>query len=650
MKLALVICPQWSDITPSFALGSLMSHIDNPNVKVKQFDLNIGSSLYFLKKGDKKFRDLYDWENDKPWNERKNVINDVIPFFKDYWQEYIDELATYDVVAFSVYTSNIIITDYIARYIKQKNKNTQIWYGGPFSWYCDSGSLEEDGIYREFVDVACSENEGELIIKDLVDKYYEEGHYENVGGIWRWDKMTPSFPTVLPKGRSGRKPVFNGRVRAMVLDTLKPPTWDKKVMEDYFELCEYANIPKTLPIQSSRGCTFKCTFCQETRLYRFKNFEKIIVEMKEQSEKYGTNAFWFTDSLINGSMRKFTEFVRRLEEEDMHIGWSGFFRTHKKLDTELLKKAVKHGLLHMRVGTEAGVNKILALMEKNQTTEDVSHFLKSSYESKTGIYANWIPGYPKENFMDFLLTIKFLFDNSKYFLAENTTSVTRLNLMQATDVLDKTPLDIFRDDFEVAKDKEIFNCWISNDLTNTLVVRQLRGYLVNMFSRSLGMNVVDASFKTFTNVKNNMINVKPEYNDDFLVSDFLDFEEQSEVSEIIRRELIQVLKTFSWFVHNVADNYNYEFDYEDKFLGYNCDNSNFKLKFKLKSGKLSYGFRLRIGEKDNFFEQDISIDSEDTIILKGNKKSDKVKDFYLDSTDYEKHRVNYKRVPLTNQY
>ena len=94
MKLALVICPQWSDITPSFALGSLMSHIDNPNVKVKQFDLNIGSSLYFLKKGDKKFRDLYDWENDKPWNERKNVINDVIPFFKDYWQEYIDELAT----------------------------------------------------------------------------------------------------------------------------------------------------------------------------------------------------------------------------------------------------------------------------------------------------------------------------------------------------------------------------------------------------------------------------------------------------------------------------------------------------------------------------------------------------------------------------
>ena len=42
------------------------------------------------------------------------------------------------------------------------------------------------------------------IIGDLVNRYLEDGHYENVKGIYRWDKMTPSFPTVLKKGRSGR--------------------------------------------------------------------------------------------------------------------------------------------------------------------------------------------------------------------------------------------------------------------------------------------------------------------------------------------------------------------------------------------------------------------------------------------------------------
>ena len=114
MKLALCICPQWSDFTPSFALGSLKSHVDNRNVQVKLFALNIGTSLYYLKNGGS-YNDWIDWENEKPWNERKNAFDEVIPFFREYWQEYIKKLATYDVVAFTVYTSNIIITDYIAR-------------------------------------------------------------------------------------------------------------------------------------------------------------------------------------------------------------------------------------------------------------------------------------------------------------------------------------------------------------------------------------------------------------------------------------------------------------------------------------------------------------------------------------------------------
>ena len=41
MKLALCICPQWSVETPSFAIGSLKSHIKHKDVEVEQFDLNI---------------------------------------------------------------------------------------------------------------------------------------------------------------------------------------------------------------------------------------------------------------------------------------------------------------------------------------------------------------------------------------------------------------------------------------------------------------------------------------------------------------------------------------------------------------------------------------------------------------------------------
>lgn len=111
MKLALCICPQWSVQTPSFAIGSLKSHINNKDVVVEQIDLNILSSIHTKEKNIEKF---WDWGNDKPWNSEANFQTEILPYFKDLWHEYIDKLAEYDVVAFTTYTSNIVTTDYIA--------------------------------------------------------------------------------------------------------------------------------------------------------------------------------------------------------------------------------------------------------------------------------------------------------------------------------------------------------------------------------------------------------------------------------------------------------------------------------------------------------------------------------------------------------
>ena len=65
--------------------------------------------------------------------------------------------------------------------------------------------------------------------------------------------------------------------------------------------------------------------------------------MKGLTEETGINNFWFTDSLINGSMKNFKLLVEKLETE-MGNGtipkmyWGGHFRTHRKLDGELLTR------------------------------------------------------------------------------------------------------------------------------------------------------------------------------------------------------------------------------------------------------------------------------------------------------------------------
>ena len=109
-------------------------------------------------------------------------------------------------------------------------------------WYhcidSEKGGLttKSDGknYYREFVDVGCGLNEGEIIIRDLVRDTYElSQNYDGVRGVWIWDRIVPSFPTwSLPEG-NGRKPVYGGQSEIVNMDDLIPPKWDSNTMELY---------------------------------------------------------------------------------------------------------------------------------------------------------------------------------------------------------------------------------------------------------------------------------------------------------------------------------------------------------------------------------------------------------------------------------
>ena len=646
MKLALCICPQWSIETPSFAIGSLKSHIKNNNVVVKQFDLNVQSSLYVRKINKDLF---YDWGNDKPWNSKRTFINEVLPIFKDFWNEKIEELLKYDVVCFTTYTSNIMATDYIARYLKEKNRKIQIWYGGPHSWYSDCGGLVEDGKYREFVDVACGSNEGETIIADLVNSYEKNKNYENIKGIYRWNKMTPSFPTALPKGRSGREPVFNGDTRPIILNTLERPSWDNEVIHHYDNL----NQDTTLPIQSSRGCTFKCTFCSETRLYRFKNNDKLLNDIKSLIKDTQIKNFWFTDSLINGSMSRFEDFVNMLSKEKIDkLKWGGYFRIHKKLNNNLLKKAVKSGLDYMNVGMENGVPKILNLMEKRQKTETISMFLKSAYKNNVHFNANWIPGFPKENHIDFMTGLKFLYDNKKYFGRNGG-----IFLMQSTDIIDNTPLDIYKEKFDVSNDKKLFNSWVSNDSKNFLLVRHLRSYLTEVLLKSSNIRLQSRILRNALDIKKCDIDFKKYKKSNFFDTNFLNESFSDNTKQIIKNEIELNIKTFSWLIANVSRKSDISISINDYFKTYDLKDSHFlcNIDLQTKGNKLNLDvdYEVKVHKDDNSLDdKNINIKENFQLSLDITEcgKDERNHHLYLDSLNYDKYNISLPRTSLTRTY
>jgi len=464
-KIAIVMCPAWSLETPPLSLGLLAGALKTKGRVVTQYHINLLSAMHV---DYETHQELWSPTGHFFWTNDHSFEDKILPLYKDYWDTLIDELATFDIVTFTSYFSNVVVTDYIAERLYKKNPKLHIFYGGPYCWNAPHGGLrishplEEPNRY--WIKVSC-DTEGELIINDLVDCYENGETYEKVNGIWTWDK--------------DGKPLSTGmRIPQKDLTVLPTANWDGVELQNYkpFHYEGHAH----LPLQGSRGCIAKCTFCSETRIFRFKKGHSLANEIIEQVTKYDITHFAFVDSLINGSMPQFKILVDELcdaQEEypklkELSLG--GYARTHPDMDDKLMKKAAKAGFKWFSIGVESGTPKVLELIEKQQTREGIEQLWKACWRHGIRMDANWISGYPKENHMDWLISLYFLYENKHYM------PVVAANQFPAG-VTPGTPLDQYRDIFSISQYTIIFYDWVSDNFKNTFINRFLRLKLTHLY-------------------------------------------------------------------------------------------------------------------------------------------------------------------------
>lgn len=132
-----------------------------------------------------------------------------------------------------------------------------------------------------------------------------------------------------------------------------------------------------ISFNSSRGCTFRCSFCWDPVMHRRKwramGPETVLDHLKRIIRDYGIRGFLFTDDHFFIDMERAYRILEGIIRADLNISISKLqIRADAicRLDKEFLQLMVRAGVKRFSVGVESGSQRMLDLMKKDCSVED----------------------------------------------------------------------------------------------------------------------------------------------------------------------------------------------------------------------------------------------------------------------------------------
>ena len=220
------------------------------------------------------------------------------------------------------------------------------------------------------------------------------------------------IPGLIWRGPDG--PVTNERAFVDDLDSLDQPAWDAVPVDGYLARPTPIRRAPHLPLLTSRGCPFDCTYCAGRlvtgRKMRFRSPEKIVDEMEFLHRDYGAKVFAITDDNFSLSFKHVEGFCRALLRRRLPVRWD-CLSTGLRLDSlseNLLCLMEDSGCFAVSVAVESGSPRILEHMKKQTPLPVMAEKLRLIRRvTNMRVNSYYILGYPAERRADVAATIRF---------------------------------------------------------------------------------------------------------------------------------------------------------------------------------------------------------------------------------------------------
>lgn len=283
-----------------------------------------------------------------------------------------------DLVGVSVTTWTYYVTLELCKAIKEDFPHIKIVLGGPHVTFTATETLQE-APYVDFI----IRGEGERSLVRLLEEIETGGCNFKVPGL--------SY-------RSKNEIKHNEVENYQSLDDLPFPARHLLKTEKY----------SNPAIVTSRGCPNRCRFCvagaMSNNKYRIRSVKNILDELKTLDR--GKRIFFY-DNTFAGNVIHSKKICSAIIKEQLNIEWSCELKVDN-VDKEFLQLLSAAGCKKIQFGVESGSPKILALLGKGITIEQVKNAVETALNAGIDVYCSFTIGHPEETREDIEKSINLM--------------------------------------------------------------------------------------------------------------------------------------------------------------------------------------------------------------------------------------------------
>jgi anaerobic magnesium-protoporphyrin IX monomethyl ester cyclase len=190
------------------------------------------------------------------------------------------------------------------------------------------------------------------------------------------------------------------------IKTLPRPAYDLLPMEKY----RYEILGEHFCLmEASRGCSYKCNFCLKTMfrdVYKNRDPETIVADIKHVQEKYGVKNIFFIDLEFTIRKKETIAFCKEIVKQGVKIRYAIQARADR-VDDDILYWLKKSGCCLIHFGVESGDPDILKHTNKMITIGAIRDGFARTKKIGIKTLAYFTIGHPPEKREDILKTISF---------------------------------------------------------------------------------------------------------------------------------------------------------------------------------------------------------------------------------------------------